>query len=498
MPMPLSRLTVMLTGLLVWSTAAPSRSSTSSGSPDEHLLTRFGPVDLVNGYPTEASVRNLYDELDFQRAVQAYIWATPLVSMEALRQANVRDAGVGYNIVAINNEFTTPALEALTANNTTIYASIVVDLRNGPVVIDSPKGAYGVIDDFWQRPVTEVGPFGPDRGNGGKFLLLPPGYSGNVPVGYFVVRSLTNQVFYLGRASVEGGNINGAVATLGKLQVYGLSDAGAPPPTRVIKVGGKAIRSIPPAGLVYWSLLSDAVNNETTEARDRFFYAMLRPLGIEKGKPFNPDARQKQILADAAAMGFRMGQVLSMAPRSEAARAYPGTHWDWVLTLDPSQETSNYAQLDERTDYTFEAITIAAGMVKKIPGVGSQYMSAAKDKTGAWLDGGKNYQLHVPAAVPVKDFWAVTVYDNMTRSMIQTTTGKAGIDSKQKDLQKNSDGTVDIYFGPDGPAGHESNWVKTNPSKGWFAYFRWYGPTEAFFDQSWKLPDIDPADASHQ
>ncbi len=240
-------------------------------------------------------------------------------------------------------------------------------------------------------------------------------------------------------------------------------------------------RSNPPSGLGYWQLLSDAINNETVEPRDRFFYAMLRPLGIEKGQPFKPDTRQQKILSDAAAMGFRMSQVLSMAPRNDKAKTYPGTQWDWVLTLDPSQEAADYSQLDERTDYTFEAITVAAGMVKKIPGAGSQYMTTAKDKTGEWLDGGKSYRLHVPANAPVKDFWAVTVYDNMTRSMIQTDTGKAGVDSKQANLQKNSDGTVDVYFGPTAPVGHESNWIKTASGKGWFAYFRWYGPTQAFF-----------------
>jgi hypothetical protein len=166
-----------------------------------------------------------------------------------------------------------------------------------------------------------------------------------------------------------------------------------------------------------------------------------------------------------------------------------GTHWEWVLTLNPNQEAANYSQLDEGTDYTFEAITIAEGMVKPVVGSGSQYMSAAKDKSGAWLDGGKNYMLRVPPNVPAKDFWAVTVYDNMIRSMIRTDTNKAGVSPHDK-LQVNPDGAIDVYFGPSAPAGKESNWIKTLPGKGWFAYFRWYGPTEAFFNKSWKLEDI--------
>ena len=159
---------------------------------------------------------------------------------------------------------------------------------------------------------------------------------------------------------------------------------------------------------------------------------MLKPLGIEKGQPFNPDARQKKILTEAAEVGFLMAQTLSAAPRLSNASSYPGTKWEWVLTLNPDQEADNYSQLDERTDYTFEAFSVAAGMIKPIVGAGSQYMSTAKDKSGAWLDGGKNYRLRVPANVPVKEFWSVTVYDNMMRSMIQTDTNKAGLDSHQK------------------------------------------------------------------
>jgi hypothetical protein len=185
-----------------------------------------------------------------------------------------------------------------------------------------------------------------------------------------------------------------------------------------------------------------------------------------------------------------MAQTLSMAPRLSNASSYPGTHWEWVLTLNPDQETDNYSQLDERTDYTFEAITVAAGMIKPIVGAGSQYMGAAKDKSGAWLDGGRSYRLRIPPNVPVKEFWSVTVYDNMSRSMIQTDTNTAGVDSN-KELHTNADGSVDVYFGPTAPDGSESNWIKTLPGNGWFVYFRWYGPTQAFFDKTWTLSDIE-------
>lgn len=483
-----SPITALLAGMVLAGCAGPTQNAPSAGVP---LDTRIGTLHIQNGYPDEASVAKLYDEIDFQRACQAYIWATPAVAMEALLRANKRDWDVDANTVAIIDSYTTPAVKVLTGNNTTIYAGIFVDLkRDGPVVIDSPSGVYGVIDDAWQRPVVEVGPFGPDKGHGGKFLLLPPGYTGPVPPGYLAAQSKTDLTMYVGRAFVRNGDVKAAVDTLAGLRVYPLSQAANPPVTRVVRSGGRALDSISPRGLEYWQLLKSAIDREPVEPRDRFFYAFLKPLGIEKGKPFEPNARQKQILTDAAQVGFLMSQTLSMAPRLANAPSYPGTHWNWVLTLNADQEAASYSQLDERTDYTFQAFSVAQGMIKPILGAGSQYMGTAKDSTGQWLDGGKNYVLHVPANVPTKEFWAVTAYDNLTRSMVETDTMKAGVSSKGN-LQANTDGSVDVYFGPQAPAGKSSNWIKTLSGKGWFAYFRWYGPTQAFFDKTWTLPDIE-------
>ena len=454
------------------------------------VQTRIGPLTFENGYPSAETLTRLYDELDFQRACQAYVWATPIVALDALRLANQRDWGVDDNEVGLAEDFANPGMEALTANASTIYAVAFVDLRrDGPVVIDSPAEGYGVIDDYWQRPIVEIGPFGPDRGQGGRFLLLPPGYAGDVPDGYHVAPSPTNRAIYLVRGLVRGGDVQRAVDTLRKVRIYPLRQAAAPPPTRIVEASHRPLHSIAPAGFEYWERLAAIVQHEPVEARDRFFMAMLRPLGIEPGKPFAPDPRQRQILTDAAVVGFDMAQAISVAPRFADVVAYPGTHWERVITVDPAQEAATYSELDERTDYTFEAITMAAGMVEPVVGAGSQYLSAARDRDGAWLDGGKTYRLRVPPNVPVEDFWSVTVYDNLTRSMIQTDTNRASLGSQDL-LEATPDGSIDLHFGPAPPVA-ATNWIKTVPGRGWFVYFRWYGPTEAFFDKRWRLPDLE-------
>lgn len=207
--------------------------------------------------------------------------------------------------------------------------------RDGPVVIESPAGAYGVIDDYWQRPIVDIGPFGPEKGQGGTFLVLPADDRERVPKGYIAVRSATNRIMYLARGLVKDGNIEAAVDTLSQIRMYPLKQAAHPPKTAIVRSGGKAMASIAPSGYAYWERLADIINNETVEQRDRFFHAMLKPLNIEKGKPFAPDARQKKILSDAATLDFRMAQALSMAPRLANASSYPGTHRQGLVRLFP-------------------------------------------------------------------------------------------------------------------------------------------------------------------
>jgi hypothetical protein len=173
--------------------------------------------------------------------------------------------------------------------------------------------------------------------------LLPSGYTATIPDGYLPAMSKTNRAMLVGRAFVRNGDTKTAVNTLAGLKVYPLAKSDAPPQTRIVHAADRPMDSNAPRGFEYWELLADVINSETVEERDRFFYAMLKPLGIEKGKPFQPDARQKKILTDAAQVVFLMAQTLSMTPRLANASSYPDRHWEWVLTLNPDQEAKDYS-----------------------------------------------------------------------------------------------------------------------------------------------------------
>jgi hypothetical protein len=243
--------------------------------------------------------------------------------------------------------------------------------------------------------------------------------------------------------------------------------------------------------MAYWESLARLINEEPPNERDRMILAMLVPLGIEKGKPFQPDARQKQILTDAANTGELMARANGYAKRFEGAIVWPGKKWEISLFLkETNQEAENHTQLDERASWFYEAVGVTIGMMGRTVGAGQLYLESQKDSSGAWLDGGKNYKLTVPKDAPVAQFWSFSVYDNESRCLIDS--GSYPDRSSRDDITTNADGSVDLYFGPEAPVGKPAkNWIKTLPGKGWFTYFRLYAPTQPYFDRSWVLPDIE-------
>ena len=273
-------------------------------------------------------------------------------------------------------------------------------------------------------------------------------------------------------------------------QAYPYAQRENPRKTRIIGAQGQKWSGWPEGAMEFWRLLAKMIDEEPVHDRDRMVVATIKPLGIEKGKPFRPDARQAKILEQASVVGEAMARCLSYAKRQPEARIWPGTQWKNAVLLEPNQETEHHTALDERTAWFYEAVTLTAGMTTKTPGQGQVYLGIQKDKDGHWLQGGNRYTLRIPPDPPVKQFWAITLYDVETRRFIDTPHELAGLDSRRK-LVANADGSVDLYFGPEAPAGKEDNWLPTLPGRGWFAYFRFYAPTEPYFDRSWSLPDVE-------
>jgi hypothetical protein len=278
--------------------------------------------------------------------------------------------------------------------------------------------------------------------------------------------------------------------TVRKHKLYAWKDRANPPATKYIPVGGRDWASTQPDNLDYWKYLSDLFQPEPVETRDRIIFAMLRPLGIEPGKPFNPDARQSRILTEAAKVGELMARTNAFEKRMPGATVYPGKRWEYANMVELDQEGKGFTQLDERGSWFYEAIGESAGMQGRIVGFGQVYLETSKDKAGDWLDGGQTYRMRIPANPPVGQFWSVTLYDNVTRGPVITDQGAADLSSRKPDLVTNADGSVDVFFGPQKPA-NATNWVKTNSGKGWFPYFRFYSPKEGYFNKSWQLNDIE-------
>jgi len=466
----------------------------SAGARAQTVETRIGQLEFELGVPTKATAAKLYDEIDFQRACQLYLWALPAVSVAHTRAAGEFVSGARNGDVVIYEGYRNLG-RFLTANLTTPYIAGGLDLATtGPAIVDVPAGLIaGSAMDFWQRPLTDFGITGPDGGRGGKYLLVGPKQVAPETTDAAVLHSPTFGVVFFYRALDPDPAT--AEALKKSVRVYRWSERANPPAMRYLTPDTNKVGKIPPMprGMDYWGCLAAVIDHEPVEDRDRFFLAMLRPLGIEKGKPFEPDSRQKKILTEAAFVGEAMARALSFnkSERFERARYRPDAQWENPMFLDPAQDLADYSQFDERAAYTYEAIAISKAMVTKTPGVGQAYLGSYRDKDGHAFDGANTYRLRVPPDAPAKQFWSVTLYDVDTRAIIQNKEEIADRSSRHPDLLKNADGSVDLYFAPAAPKGFEKNWIPTEPGKAWFTYFRFYAPLKSYFDKSWPLPDIE-------
>ena len=459
----------------------------------ETISTVVGDFEFAKGFPTPETSKKLFDIRTTYRVMEVIQENTFAASLYAMRKG-FEDVGAGKpNQVLVWWDRMGAITEFLTANSDTVYAFTFLDLKNdGPTVIEAPARMIGFLDDMWMRYITDIGAAGPDKGKGGKFLVLPPGYEGEVPDGYFVVRSKTYGVWMTLRARLDadGGNTE-AKALYGKLKVYPLAKADNPEPTELIGASEMELFSVHPEHYGLLEELGKLVAEEHPDALDGAQKFLLASVGMEFGKPFAPSAEQKPLLEKAARAGAALLRANMWDFQGDGKYIYKDGKW-WnpfvggVYTFDPN----GYLDYDAQAFFAAYATGVTPAMAAKMVGVGSQYLCTHTDGKGEPLDGAKSYKLTVPANIPAKDFWSMTVYDSASRSMMATSQ-KFPAASSYTNVETNEDGTIDIYFGPKAPAGKERNWIETDPAKGWTGIFRLYGPLEPFFDQSWKLPDIE-------
>jgi hypothetical protein len=447
------------------------------------------------GFPTPETVRKAYDDADLNRAVQAYRFFYPTVSGAAIFKGNA-NAGLSENRIfgVVESQ---PRHLIFTANSDTPYGPIMLDLKDGPMVVELPPGPLIVIAmDLNQRWVADMGLPGPDAGKGGKHVLLPPGYEGEAPVGYFAGMSTTYRALVGVRSLPLGGDLEGAIDRIRSVKVRPLNPSFSWEDPKWDDLTDRPQDTTPlewEDNIQFWQELHEVIETEPAFEPYRNYYGELAALGLVKGKPFAPDARLKRILEQAARIGNAQMRVQAFADRRPDRVVWPDRKWEWAALRFENGvfDAPTYADLEAREKWFYQAIGESPAMFRRSAGAGSLYWLGTRDKSGAYLDGARTYKLTVPQPVPANLFWSVTVYDAETRSEIQTDQGRAALRSLFELKDKAGTSDLNLYFGPEGPAGREDEWIKTRPGKGWFAYLRIYGPEAPAFDGSWKPGDFE-------
>jgi hypothetical protein len=528
--------------LLGWLTATAqplgaARQKPAAGIPAEittpdKVETRLGTLDFKDGAPSKATLDKVYDNVDFTHAYNTFVNTMQGVSLVAARRGFL-DAGVKDNEILIFSELMDAKSLFLTANADTVYFLGFIDVSKGPMVFEVPPKVLGALDDMWFRWVTDFGVPGPDRGLGGRYLILPPGYNGPVPEGgYFVARSRTTRLLIMGRAFLEkknnpkpavesikkftkiypyeAGGIGTSVAEFlsGKAKLAKISD---PPATVFHEGSGKVMNTVPPNDFGFYEMLNEIVQQEPATSLDLEQMGSVAAIGIVKGKPFKPDARMKKILTEALAVANAASRSLFMHPRDPSWFYYPDSAWmNFLFVTGYEFETpipmvtkegvkpfppTGYRQLDARTAFFYYVTGITPAMAMRVPGIGSQYLINMLDADKNYFDGAKTYKVTLPKDIPEANFWSLTLYDNQTRSMLDTPQRypRAGSQSYPSPAaEANANGSTTVYFGPKQPDRiKRGNWIQTMPGKGWFVILRLYSPLEPFFDKTWRLSEIE-------
>ena len=468
-------------------------------TPDK-VETHFGTLDFVDGVPTAETTQKVYDNLDYLRGIEVFLNFIPAASMEGLRLGAIETGASKSNQAVIFDHLMDSNPLYLTGNTDTVYCMMFLDLaKDGPTVVEVPPGCGpGTVDDAFFRFVIDMGAPGPDAGKGGKYLILPPDYKGEMPKDkkdggeYYVAQSTS----YVNWVPLRGFLVDGKPDAATKMfkdgvKVYSLSKKDNPPQMEFISASKKPINTVHANDFEFFAEVDDVIQKEPISFLDPELRGLAASIGIIKGKKFAPDERMKKILTSSVAVGNATARAISFRDRDRRVDIYPKSAWQSLSLATDYQWLDKDAEgarnLDARTKFFYGYTVNTPKMMAKIVGGGSQYGVAFTDASGKPFDGSKNYKINVPANVPCNRFWSVVLYDPQTRSQLQTSQPFPSKNDKRDKLITNADGSVDIYFGAKAPAGKEANWIATEPGKGLFVVFRLYGPLEPWYDRSWRL-----------
>ena len=489
----------------------PSLASTEEiGSVDlsristpDNVKTSIGTLKYIDGAPLPETADKVYDFLDTMRGVDAFLKGIPAASIQGMMDGPRVIGHRTSNQVVVFQKLADANSLYLTTNTSTMYVFCVLDLKvDGPTVVDVPPGMLGAFQDAWFRYAGDIGPFGEDKGKGGKYLVLPPGYEGEVPEGYFIIKSKTYKMMPFMRGSIAKG-LDVALANSEKTKIYPLAKKNNPPKMEFIYASGKKFNTVHTNDYTFYEHLNKIIQYEPLSMIDVETRGLFASIGIEKGKPFAPDARMKKILVDAVAIANAAARSIVWYPRVEGSvsnmkgiELYPGDDSAWLMgwvdkNVFFTGKDKHTMNSDARVMFHYPYTIVTPAMAVTIPSKGSDYGIAYLDADKQPFDGSKTYKLHLPANPPANDFWAMTLYDTQTRAPFASNQPLPSVGSQTDGINKNSDGSYDIYFAPKAPAGFENNWLETIPGKSWFTVIRMYGPLDPWIKKEWRPSEIE-------
>lgn len=455
----------------------------------ETVSTRLGSFEFRGGFPTEDAAKRLADQRAYYRAVEVYLAHMPVVSMYNVWMGAARAGRGAPNQVVLWETALDARFALFTGSTEAVYALCALDLeRDGPIVVDVPSGVMGGITHLWQGQVVSIGPRGADTSSGNRFLLLPPSYSGVAPAGYVVARSPSYRAVMGLQGFPVGGSREQAVAALRQVRVYALADARQPAPATFVNASEQPLELVFPETEQFFDDLAQVIEREPAERVSAAERHQLASIGIEKDRVFAPNAARRALFRDAARFGAAAARANSFASTDPSRLVYPDRQWEWAFNGPRMPHGSIGENLDSRAACAYIASGISPALVEHVVGQSSHYLWTPRDGHGAYLDGGKSYQLVLPPGIPVRLSWSVVAFDAVSRSMLEN--GGAATVSQFSECDVNADGSVELYFGPQLPRGRVRNWVRTVPGRGWFPLLRFCGPLPSFFHHSWKPDDI--------